>query len=226
MYAALHAVTQFYGSRLVFKGVSLRVEPGQVLLLAGPNGAGKSTLMRLLAGLLLPTQGTVSLGKALQHNRQALAYLGHQSFLYPELTALENLRFWNAWEGGKATQQECEAMLERVNLLPFADEKVKGFSRGMTQRLTLARVLLQNPLLLLLDEPASGLDTQSSAMLHAEIAAAKQRGAAVVWISHHIAHDMALADTVALLEHKRLAFFGPPAQFAARSTAEPAGGAA
>ncbi|NHZ48835.1 ABC transporter ATP-binding protein [Nitratidesulfovibrio liaohensis] len=218
MLLRLTKVAKFYGNRLVIKDVSFEVSPGTVTLLAGPNGAGKSTLLKLMAGLSRPSVGSVERGIA----DEALGYLGHQTFIYPELTAFENLAFWARLHG--LAQERCSeeallAALERMELKRFAFERAGGFSRGMAQRLNLARVLLLSPSLLLLDEPGTGLDTRSMAILHREIAAARDRGAGIVWISHSVAEDLARADRVLAIADKRVVYSGPAADYVPEAVA-------
>lgn len=218
MLLRLTKVAKFYGNRLVIKDVSFEINPGTVTLLAGPNGAGKSTLLKLMAGLSRPSAGSVERGIA----EDALGYLGHQTFIYPELTAFENLAFWARLHGlapERCFEEALLAALERMELKRFAHERAGGFSRGMAQRLNLARVLLLSPSLLLLDEPGTGLDTRSMAILHREIAAARDRGAGIVWISHSVAEDLARADRVLAIAEKRVAYSGPAADYVPEAVA-------
>ena len=181
-------VAKVYGVKVVFKDVSCALAAGSVSLLVGGNGAGKSTLMRIMAGLSRPSAGAANVT-----DQARVGYLGHATFLYPGLTAVENL----------------------------------AFSRGMAQRLNLARVLMQAPDVLLLDEPGTGLDAASLALLRCEITAARGRGACVVLISHDLAGDAPLADRLLALEHRKLAYDGPPAGFGGFAPVEtPAGTAA
>lgn len=200
---------KFYGQKLVFKDVSLELEAGSILLLAGPNGAGKSTLLKLMAGLARPSAGSVELRIPLER----LGFLGHQSFLYPDLTGLENLRFWTRLYGRDADEAALNAALERVEMSFAAHERAGRYSRGMLQRLSLARVFLLEPSLLLLDEPATGLDRASNAILHREILAARERGAAMVWVSHSLGQDLPLADRVLEIRKNRPAYLGPAADY-------------
>lgn len=222
MLLKLDKVARFYGPRLIFKDVTLGVARAGVTLLAGANGAGKSTLLKIMAGLIPPSSGGMrSVGEP------RTGYLGHQTFLYPDLTALENLAFWASLYGQNKPDQALLGALERVELAPFAEEKAGGFSRGMAQRLNLARVFLLEPDLLLLDEPGTGLDARSTGILHREIATAKENGAGVVWITHSLDEDLCRADFVAYLANKRLAHYGPACSFrkdAARLFREASGG--
>jgi heme exporter protein A len=203
----LRGIAKFFGHKCVFKAVDLALARETVMLLVGANGAGKSTLMRLMAGLSRPSAGSCECHAA----EGRVAYLGHATFLYPGLTALENLAFWREAQGLRLTETELMALLERVGLERHAQERAGFFSRGMAQRLNLARALLAEPELLLLDEPGTGLDSRAAAMLREEIVRARQRGAGVVWISHDVAADAPLADRVLVLERGRLSENGPEA---------------
>lgn len=207
------SLARFYGPRLIFRNVSLEVRSGAVTVLAGANGAGKSTLLKILAGLLSPSSGEVRTRSNHKKTPLRIGYLGHQTFIYPELTALENLRFWADLYGSPLPAAAYEAILDRVELGPFAGEKARGFSRGMTQRLSLARVFLLESDILLLDEPGTGLDIRSTAILHREIAVARNSGAGIVWITHSLENDLRHADNVAFLENKTLGFYGAVAEF-------------
>ncbi|MEZ0575346.1 heme ABC exporter ATP-binding protein CcmA [Halodesulfovibrio aestuarii] len=204
MLLKLDKVAKFYGNRLIIKDVSCTVEPGTVTILAGPNGAGKSTLLKIMAGLSEPTAGEVKLTV----ENDSIGYVGHQTFIYPDLSALENLSFWSSLHGQKNDEDTLLAALDRVELKRFAFERAGCFSRGMAQRLNLARVFLLQPSLILLDEPGTGLDVRSMNILHNEIAAAKERGAGLVWISHSVASDLVRADKVLAIRDKKVEYFG------------------
>jgi heme exporter protein A len=201
----LDGVSKRYGARLALCGISLTVEAGSVLLLVGANGAGKSTLLRLAAGLTPPTSGTVARPDA------AIGYLGHAVGLYPGLSALDNLAFWQRLYGGDARPDALLAALDRVGLAGRAHDRAAALSRGMAQRLNLARLILLRPILLLLDEPETGLDAASSALLTDEIAAARDRGAAVMWASHQ--PDRVPADRLIELADRRIRYDGPADAF-------------
>lgn len=211
MLLQLRHIAKIYGPRVIFKDVSLAVDPARITLLVGANGAGKSTLLKIMAGLGRPTAGEVEWGV----NEARLGYLGHATFLYPALTALENLAFWRDVYALRVTSEDLEAVLERVELSRHAHERAGVFSRGMAQRLNLARVLLLEPELLLLDEPGTGLDTRSAGLLRREILAARERGAGIVWISHDVAGDAGVADRVVELRDKRVFYDGPASAYGA-----------
>lgn len=205
----LDRVAKFYGSKLVFKDLSFRLEPGTILLVAGPNGAGKSTLLKLLAGLDAPSSGRIQRAVG----PEKTGYLGHQTFIYPGLSGLENLAFWTELYGLKFTEKQLYEALDRMELKRAALERAGDYSRGMAQRLSLARVFLLAPELLLLDEPATGLDQRSAGILEREILAAKRRGAAVAWVSHTLERDKRLADALLLIEGRTQRYHGAAANF-------------
>lgn len=200
---------KFYGSKLVFKEVSCEVGPGQIVLVAGPNGAGKSTLMRIMAGLSKPSAGDVDCSL----EPEDVAYLGHATFIYPGMTALANLKFWGTMYGLSPSHEKLMELLKRVGLERAAEEKAGSFSRGMAQRLNLARIYLVEPKLIFLDEPGTGLDPKSLATLRREIVGFRDRGTSVVWISHHVAEDTELADMVLALGGKQVEYFGPASEY-------------
>lgn len=195
----LCTIRKEYDPRVILRDVSAAVLPG-VTLLVGANGAGKSTLLRIMAGLERPTSGEVE-----RVDDVPPSYVGHATCLYAGLSALENLRFWDRLYGGDGRPERLREALVSVNLTKHADDRAGTFSRGMAQRLNLARVLLRPACgLWLLDEPDTGLDTASSALLLREIKAAQDRGVAIVWISHHVDQHRALADAVWRLDNGRL----------------------
>ena len=196
----LIGVAKAFGPRLLFKGVNLRVEAGEVSLLVGPNGAGKSTLMRIMAGLSRPDAGRVNCALTPEQT----GYLGHATFIYPGLSAWENHAFWLKAAGLPCAPDAVDEVLSLVGLGRHAHDRAGIFSRGMAQRLNLARLLLFRPRLLLLDEPGTGLDVASRTLLRNMVCDARTSGAAVVWISHDQTEDAHLADRVLHLENRTL----------------------
>ncbi|MFC7475721.1 heme ABC exporter ATP-binding protein CcmA [Dankookia sp. GCM10030260] len=172
------------GERVVFAGLSFRLEPGGALLLVGANGAGKSTLLRLLAGLLRPEAGALlwdgadALADRAAHAAR-IRYLSHQDALKPALTARENLLFFARLWGG-----EVDAALAALDLLPLAELPARVLSSGQKRRLALARLALGTSPLWLLDEPTVGLDTASVARLGALLARHRAAGGMVLAATH------------------------------------------
>ena len=201
---SLVRVAKFYGHRPVLRDITQTFAAGSLAMLVGSNGSGKSTLMRIMAGLARPSAGQVRLADGV-----SVGHVAHATFIYPGLTALENLTFWGRACGLRSTRNDVMAALEHVGLASHAHERAGIFSRGMAQKLNLARVLLQAPDVLLLDEPGTGLDQSALALLRQEMLAAKARGACVVLISHDLQGDMPLADVVCRLEGGRLTLAAP-----------------
>jgi heme exporter protein A len=180
-----------FASRPALDGLSLTLHSGDSLAVIGPNGAGKTTLLRVIAGLLRPDEGTISVGghrypDARQAARPLIGYLGHDPLLYLDLTASQNLELYADLYG--VPSGRALAGLERVGLLARAYDPVRTFSRGMVQRLALARLLLHQPRLLLLDEPFAGLDAAGTELLEEVLHdLGGERGLVLV------THDMAIA---------------------------------
>lgn len=196
----LKGVAKAFGPRLIFRRIDMTLMPGTLSLLAGANGAGKSTLMRIMAGLTRPDAGTVT--RRVPEDK--LGYMAHATFLYPGLDAEENLLFWARAAGLDRAAERVKEALERVGLARHAHERAGVFSRGMAQRLNLARLILAEPTLILLDEPATGLDVSSRRMLASLMLEARDRGAAVLWISHDVQEDSRYADRIFTLEKRSL----------------------
>ncbi len=178
-----------FGSKYALRGVDLRVMPGESVVLFGPNGAGKTTLVRILASLSRPSGGTVRIGglDLSSHADGIRRYLGvvsHAPLLYDSLTAEENLRFFAGLYGLAHPEKRIAEMLERVGLYARRGDLVRTYSRGMVQRLAIARALLHDPEVLLLDEPDTGLDPQAAEMLHDLLTELSGRRADVVETLH------------------------------------------
>ena len=186
---------------------------GEMLAVAGPNGAGKTTLLRLLAGLMRPSAGEVRIrGQRPTRDdpgpRRAIGLLSHHTFLYDDLTPAENLHFTARLYGLTDPAGATRAALEEVGLTARADTPVRHLSRGLLQRAAIARALLHQPDILLLDEPFTGLDAPSADRFRALLAAQLARGRALVLVSHHLAEAWDLATHVAVLSGGRWALEG------------------
>jgi heme exporter protein A len=154
-----------YGSKRVLRGLDFELENGGFLVVTGPNGAGKTTLLRLCAGLLVPTSGELEVDAF----RGQVGYLAHEPLVYRELTALENLDLYGQLYRVPERRERIGMLLERFGLWEARNERTGDYSRGMLQRLALCRTLLHEPELLILDEPANGLDTEGTALLEREL---------------------------------------------------------
>lgn len=197
---SLESVAKIYGHKLIFKNVSLKFHAGDAALLTGDNGTGKSTLLKVIAGLTAPSAGKIS-----KKDNLRLAYLGHATFLYPGLTALENLSFWAKASGINASSDNLLAALEKVGLLNSAHEQAGIFSRGMAQRLNFARVMMSQPELFLLDEPFTGMDSQSRQLVLQAVQNHRDAGAAILMISHEPERDKILCAKILTLSGHTLA---------------------
>lgn len=208
-------LTKFHGHTPALVKVDLALRPGEVLALLGHNGAGKTTLLNLLALLTWPSQGEVRMfgqemsGEARLTAKSSIGLLGHQTFLYDELTALENLQFFARLYGIEDGTGRALERLELVGLSDVRDELVRHFSRGMRQRLALARAFLHDPALACLDEPFTGLDESALRTARRIVAGCRDAGRTVVLSSHDLDLALELATTVLVLERGRVVHFGP-----------------
>jgi heme ABC exporter ATP-binding subunit CcmA len=198
-----------YGPTAVLDDVSLELGAGQGVTLLGANGAGKTTLLRIIATLVRPTSGSLQVAGAdavrePEAVRRAIGMVGHGSWVYEELTALENLRFWAVMGGQDASRERLRAALEQVELDASADRRARTFSAGMKRRLALARVLLGRARLLLLDEPFTGLDRAGRKWLGEFLLSFKARGGALVVATHSFDAGVGVADRIAILSGGRI----------------------
>jgi heme ABC exporter ATP-binding subunit CcmA len=155
-----------FGEKRVLRGVHLDLAQGGFLVVTGPNGSGKTTLLRICAGLAVPTEGVIELAAT----RGEIGYLAHDPLVYRELTGLENLDLYGRLYRVPERRERIGMLLERFGLWDARHARVGSYSRGMTQRLALCRVLLHDPLLLVLDEPYSALDADGDTLLDAQLA--------------------------------------------------------
>ncbi len=195
----------------VIAGVDLTVGAGEVVVLLGPNGAGKTTLLRMLALLVRPTEGELALfgtsGRlAPPELRRRIGYAGHESLCYPDLTATENLAFYARLFGVDEAPARIATLLAWAGLDAAGRRPVRAFSRGMAQRLALARAMLHDPDLLLLDEPWSALDPAAADALTARLAALRAAGRAIVLTTHDVARAAPVSTRVAVLARGRIAW--------------------
>jgi len=202
-------VSRFYGRRRALSHVSLSLEQGELVGLLGPNGAGKSTLLGVLATLVSPSAGTVHYGDRTGVDgglelRSQIGLLSHELQLYGELTARENLEFFAGLFDLSDPAARASEALERAGLTARGDDVVLGFSRGMRQRLALERALLHHPRLVLLDEPFTGLDEQSTQTLSDRLRALRDDRRIVLIATHD--HDVVdgLVDRAVLIDNGRL----------------------
>ena len=202
---------KFYGDYPALRDLSFRVDEGSCCALLGRNGAGKTTLLRILAGLSPFQRGRVAIfGKTPRSSaaRAQIGFLGHGIGVYEDLSARENLSFFaRAWEI-KNAQTKIDGWLDRVGLARVANMPVRQFSRGMRQRLALARTFLNSPQTMLLDEPFTSLDDRAIVMLGELLAEARGRGATVLLSTHQLREAFAIASHVVLIENGQIRHHG------------------
>ncbi len=203
-------VGRVYGRTRALSSFSLQLRAGEVTALVGTNGAGKSTLLAILSTLLSPSSGTVRYGElsfreAGARARGTIGLVSHAALVYPQLSARENLDFFAKLHALPDRAEAIKAMLEQVGLVPSAwDRPASTYSRGMLQRLALARALITHPTLLLLDEPFTGLDREASERLMEIVLSAKEAGRIVLLVSHDLQVTAELADRTVILARGKL----------------------
>ena len=205
----LTQVTKQYGLLPVLRGVNLQVAQGEFVTLIGPNGAGKSTLLRIVATLLQPNGGEVQVGgwplpSHAERVRRHLGLVSHQPLLYGDLTAEENLLLFARLYALPHPEQTAVQALKLVGLARRAQDPVRTFSRGMWQRLSIARATLHNPDVLLLDEPYTGLDHAGSALLDGLLQEQHALGRTILMITHDLIHGLDVCDRMAILHRGRI----------------------
>jgi heme ABC exporter ATP-binding subunit CcmA len=205
------AVWKFYGDFPALRDISFSVEPGGCMALLGRNGAGKTTLLRIIAGLSRPARGDVKIcgaGSRARATRASIGILGHGISLYDELSAYENLRLFARLYGLADDRRAANEWLERTALDRVRDGLVREFSRGMRQRLAVARAFIHDPAVLLLDEPFTALDDRAIALLQDLLRQAMEDGRTIVISTHQLREALELASHVTLLVRGRLAYTG------------------
>ncbi len=201
---AMRNVYKRYGRKTVLRGVDLAVPAGQVMALLGANGAGKTTLMRLVAGLATPSSGEITLGgvsikRAGPELRRYIGVVSHLPLVYDHLSGYENLAFFARLYDLTNADARIEAVLRAVDLWIPRRDPVRTYSRGMVQRLAIARAILHDPPVLLLDEPDTGLDQASAELLHGLITRLGAASRAILLTTHNLERALAWADSLTML---------------------------
>lgn len=198
-----------FGSLAALRGIDLRLSPGDSLAVFGPNGAGKTTLSKLLTTSLKPTSGTIRIAgrdprRYERETKRILGVISHQTFLYDDLTAAENLRFFAALYGVADPRARSDELLASVRLTERSDDPVRTFSRGMQQRLALARCLIHDPQVVFLDEPFTGLDPHAAALLRATLETLRHEGRTIFLVTHNLAEGLELCERWMILARGRI----------------------
>ena len=214
MRVAIREVSKAYGFLWALKDINLQVDPGECVALLGPNGAGKTTLLKIISALLQPTAGEIELDSEKLDQRSLLlrsniGFLAPQDHLYDNLTVKENLRFFNALYGKTKDQQKLSQTLDSVDLLQWSDHYVSSLSTGMRCRLAIAKWLLLEPKLLLLDEPYGVLDGSGVDLLESYLKKLCDAGNIVIMATHHVSRVLNLCSRAVILHHGRIIFDEP-----------------
>ncbi|MEK7794660.1 MAG: ATP-binding cassette domain-containing protein [Candidatus Hydrogenedentota bacterium] len=203
---------------------SFEVAAGEILGLLGPNGAGKTTLLRMLGTIITPTSGEIVIdGRPSSTNpddaRRKIGFLSGNTKLYGRLTGRELLRYFGRLYGmdDGAIGARTQELIARLGMQEFVDRRCDTFSTGQTQRVSIARVILHDPLILILDEPTLGLDIMSSRTILDFIRDAKQRGHSIIFSTHYMTEAEALCDRIALMHQGRILALGAPSELLART---------
>jgi heme exporter protein A len=210
----LKGVVKHFGIITALRGIDLELKRGCCLGIFGPNGAGKTTLLRILATLARPSAGTVHIAgyDAVQEGekvRPLLGVLSHRTFLYGHLTAYENLQFYGRMFGLKKLAERITEVLQVVDLVTYAHQLVRTYSRGMQQRLAIARAILHYPQLLLLDEPYTGLDKHAVSRLHDLIVRLHAESCTIIMSTHDLHRGLDLYDEIAIQCRGKIVYRGP-----------------
>lgn len=212
-------IWKYFGDYPALRQIRFTVNRGECLALLGRNGAGKTTLLRILAGLSRPQRGDLRIFHKEARDpesRAAIGLLGHGIALYDELSALENLRLFAGLYGLPDPEARAMHWLKRTSLDNVANSMVREFSRGMRQRLAVARAFLHDPKLLILDEPFTSLDDRAIALLQSVLKESLDRGCTIIMSTHQLREAMEMSTHVALLNRGKLAYYGdrPPEMIA------------
>jgi heme exporter protein A len=206
-------LTKAFGHQMALRGLDLSVAEGEFLALFGPNGAGKTTLIRIVASLMRPTAGTVEvrgqeLSKAATSLRRHIGLISHDPLLYGDLTPDENLRFFARMYELPDAASRIDAVLEQVGLAVRRRDPVRTFSRGMIQRLAIARAILHDPAIMLLDEPYTGLDLQAADMLRLVLQQLAASNRTVILTTHNLEQGLEMCERAAILNRGKLVWEG------------------
>jgi heme ABC exporter ATP-binding subunit CcmA len=207
----VQSVWKFFGEFAAVRDVTLDVPRGRILALLGRNGAGKTTLLRMMAGLLRPSRGKIEtrdLNDSAIDPKAVIGMVGHGQWLYEDLTARENLEFFARLYDVEGAAGKIDHWLEATALSPFRNARINEFSRGMRQRLAIARAFLHDPPVLLLDEPWTALDDRAMTLLSSLLLEAHSRQHTIVVCSHQLRETLEVATDLAVLDRGRLIFRG------------------
>jgi heme exporter protein A len=197
------------GDKMILRGINLSIKKGESVAILGPNGAGKSTILKIIAGLIKATDGEIKIDgmdfkKDSYEMKQKIGFLAHNSFLYDHLTPLENLKFFGKLYGVKDVETKAKQLVDEVGLGFFIHDPIRSFSRGMLQRIAIARAIIHDPEILLFDEPHTGLDQQAIKILNQVILKMKANGSTVIMVTHDFQQAVETCDRVLIFRNGKL----------------------
>jgi len=203
-------LTKQADNKLILRGIDLSITQGETVAILGPNGAGKSTLLKVLATLIKPTSGLVKInGLDLKKDhievKKMFGYLPHSSLLYDHYTPIENLVFFGNLYGVKNVEDRARKLVNEVGLSFFINEPVKNFSRGMIQRIAIARAIIHEPKIMLLDEPHTGLDQGAISILNNVVLSMKQKGCTTLMVTHDFKQAAEICDRIIIVKNGKIA---------------------
>lgn len=203
-------LTKQADNKLILRGIDLSITQGETVAILGPNGAGKSTLLKVLATLIKPTSGLVKInGLDLKKDhievKKMFGYLPHSSLLYDHYTPFENLVFFGNLYGVKDVENRARKLVNEVGLSFFINEPVKNFSRGMIQRIAIARAIIHEPKIMLLDEPHTGLDQGAITILNNVVLSMKEKGCTTLMVTHDFKQAAAICDRIIIVKNGKIA---------------------
>jgi heme ABC exporter ATP-binding subunit CcmA len=211
-----------FGHFTALAGITMEVRRGEFIALFGRNGAGKTTFMKIAATLMRATTGSLricglSIDDDAEKARSMIGFLSHNTYLYRDLSPVENLRFFGRLYAVPDLEQRIHPLLDRVGLKRRAADPVRSFSRGLQQRLGIARAFLHDPSVILLDEPYTGLDAGAIEMLHALLDEAIRRGSTIILTTHDLEQGLRAAHRAAIIDRGKLVYFDAARNAAVRS---------
>ena len=207
----VQGLTKSFGRNPALRGIDIEISHGESVVIFGPNGAGKTTLLKILATILKPTAGKIIVNGLVfkekpEEIRRQIGMVSHQTFLYGNLTAYENLEFYCRMYDVPARQERIHEVVEMVGMTPRLHDRVGTLSRGMQQRLSIARALLHNPSIMLLDEPETGLDQQSSSIVWEVLQRGAEKKRTIILTTHSLGRGLELCDRVLILTQGQIAY--------------------
>jgi len=209
----LQGLTKSFGNHLALRGIDLEVSQEEFVVIFGPNGAGKTTLIKVLATIMNPSSGRVlvdglSLKNSAEEIRRRIGIVTHQTFLYSNLTAYENLNFYSRMYDVPRRKERIHEVAAKVGMTSRLHDRVGILSRGMQQRLSIARSLLHKPAIMLLDEPEMGLDLQAISMLWEALQTDGERKRTIILTTHNLERGLELGDRLLILDRGKIVYEG------------------